>query len=221
VQQPNLNPEGGEDIAPLKFYIPRMSGRKKVQFNGSPTACASVATAASSHHLCPPYTTTMGSKLTEKKRKQVDSDSESDNELFDGVLSQSESDDDDYIASEDEDEEDESGSEETQDTDDNEEEESDDAGFSSDEIPSDAEHEDEMDKLAKQQEELEITEPGVDPKPKKEEVEEERNYKIEKDAYGGVRYVYPEIDPVYDSDDTDYNEPVNTIGNIPLSFYDR
>lgn len=30
-----------------------------------------------------------------------------------------------------------------------------------------------------------------------------------------------EIDPVYDSDDTDAQGPVNTIGNIPLSFYDR
>lgn len=30
-----------------------------------------------------------------------------------------------------------------------------------------------------------------------------------------------EIDPVYDSDDSDAQGPVNTIGNIPLSFYDR
>jgi ribosome biogenesis protein ERB1 len=30
-----------------------------------------------------------------------------------------------------------------------------------------------------------------------------------------------EIDPVYDSDDSDVQGPVNTIGNIPLSFYDR
>ncbi|KAL2271138.1 hypothetical protein VTJ83DRAFT_509 [Remersonia thermophila] len=167
----------------------------------------------------------MGSKLTDKKRKQVESDSESDNELanglFDGVLSQSESDDDDYIASGDEDEDvDDSGSEDSEGTDDDEDENDD--GFSSDEIPSDVEHEDEMDKLAKKQEELEITEPGVDPKPRKkaEEEEEGRNYRIEKDANGGERYVYDEIDPVYDSDDTDFNEPANTIGNIPLSFYD-
>jgi ribosome biogenesis protein ERB1 len=46
------------------------------------------------------------------------------------------------------------------------------------------------------------------------------NYKIEKDANGNERYVYPEIDPVYDSDDTDAGELPNTIGNIPLSFYD-
>lgn len=30
-----------------------------------------------------------------------------------------------------------------------------------------------------------------------------------------------EIDPVYDSDDSDAQGPVNTIGDIPLSFYDR
>ncbi|KAF2153106.1 eukaryotic ribosome biogenesis protein 1 [Myriangium duriaei CBS 260.36] len=40
------------------------------------------------------------------------------------------------------------------------------------------------------------------------------------DANGNPRYVYPEIDPVYDSDDSDALQPVNTIGNIPLSYYD-
>jgi ribosome biogenesis protein ERB1 len=45
-------------------------------------------------------------------------------------------------------------------------------------------------------------------------------YRIETDANGGTRFVYEEIDPVYDSDDTDAQEPVNTIGDIPLSFYD-
>lgn len=46
------------------------------------------------------------------------------------------------------------------------------------------------------------------------------NYTITTDANGGVRYVYRDIDAVYDSDDTDAQEPANTIGNIPLSFYD-
>ncbi|KAJ8126540.1 hypothetical protein O1611_g7099 [Lasiodiplodia mahajangana] len=46
------------------------------------------------------------------------------------------------------------------------------------------------------------------------------NYTIEKGADGGIRYVYDEIDPIYDSDDTDAQGPVNTIGNIPLTFYD-
>ncbi|KAH8165695.1 hypothetical protein CIB48_g2571 [Xylaria polymorpha] len=53
-----------------------------------------------------------------------------------------------------------------------------------------------------------------------EDEDDRPNYRIEKDANGGVRYVYDEIDPVYDSDDTDAQGPVNTIGNIPLTFYD-
>ncbi|EXJ61445.1 ribosome biogenesis protein erb1 [Cladophialophora psammophila CBS 110553] len=50
--------------------------------------------------------------------------------------------------------------------------------------------------------------------------DEEPNYEIVKDANGNVRYIYPEIDP---GDDSDYSVPdneANTIGNIPLSFYD-
>jgi ribosome biogenesis protein ERB1 len=46
------------------------------------------------------------------------------------------------------------------------------------------------------------------------------NYTITIDANGGERYVYEEIDPVYDSDDSDAPITTNTIGNIPLSFYD-
>ncbi|KAM3427962.1 hypothetical protein MY4824_009111 [Beauveria thailandica] len=54
----------------------------------------------------------------------------------------------------------------------------------------------------------------------KGENNEHRPYKIVTDANGGVRYEYEEIDPIYDSDDSDAQGPVNTIGNIPLSFYD-
>ncbi|TWU73983.1 Ribosome bioproteinsis protein erb1 [Metarhizium rileyi] len=46
------------------------------------------------------------------------------------------------------------------------------------------------------------------------------SYRIVTDANGGERYEYEEIDPTYDSDDTDAEGPGNTIGNIPLSFYD-
>ncbi|KAL7811629.1 BOP1NT domain-containing protein [Trichoderma gracile] len=53
-----------------------------------------------------------------------------------------------------------------------------------------------------------------------DEDDDKPNYRVVKDANGGVRYEYEEIDPVYDSDDTDAQGPVNTIGNIPLSFYD-
>lgn len=46
------------------------------------------------------------------------------------------------------------------------------------------------------------------------------NYTVTTDANGNTRYVYKEIDPVYDSDDSDANVAGNTIGDIPLSFYD-
>ena len=46
------------------------------------------------------------------------------------------------------------------------------------------------------------------------------NYTITTDANGRERYVYEEIDPVYDSDDSDALAITNTIGNIPLTFYD-
>jgi len=45
-------------------------------------------------------------------------------------------------------------------------------------------------------------------------------YTVTEDANGNPRYVYKEIDPVYDSDDSDAPVTRNTIGNIPLSFYD-
>jgi len=56
--------------------------------------------------------------------------------------------------------------------------------------------------------------------PDMEEDDDAPNYTITTDANGNTRYVYQEIDPVYDSDDSDAQVPANTIGNIPLSFYD-
>ncbi|CAL3963743.1 unnamed protein product [Diplocarpon coronariae] len=50
--------------------------------------------------------------------------------------------------------------------------------------------------------------------------EDKPNYTVATDANGGERYIYEEIDPVYDSDDSDAPDAVNTIGNIPLTFYD-
>ena len=46
------------------------------------------------------------------------------------------------------------------------------------------------------------------------------NYTLTKDANGNMRYVYHEIEPAYDSDDSDAPITTNTIGDIPLSFYD-
>lgn len=47
-----------------------------------------------------------------------------------------------------------------------------------------------------------------------------RPFKVTQDANGNPRYLYDEIDPHYDSDDSDAPDAANTIGNIPLSFYD-
>ncbi|TKA24993.1 hypothetical protein B0A50_06091 [Salinomyces thailandicus] len=46
------------------------------------------------------------------------------------------------------------------------------------------------------------------------------NYRVDIDANGNPRYVYGEIDPSYDSDDSDAPPTANTIGDIPLSYYD-
>ncbi|KAI9738702.1 MAG: Ribosome biogenesis protein erb1 [Cirrosporium novae-zelandiae] len=51
--------------------------------------------------------------------------------------------------------------------------------------------------------------------------EDQPNYTVTTDANGNPRYLYDEIDPVYDSDDSDAPQTTNTIGNIPLSFYDQ
>lgn len=45
------------------------------------------------------------------------------------------------------------------------------------------------------------------------------NYTITEDAHGNARYIYRPIEPEYDSDDSAL-ETTNTIGNIPLSYYD-
>lgn len=51
--------------------------------------------------------------------------------------------------------------------------------------------------------------------------DEEPEFRIEKDANGNERYVYPEIDPDDDSELDELGPDENTTGNIPLSFYDR
>ena len=84
----------------------------------------------------------------------------------------------------------------------------------SDEVPSDGE--DNVQDLVKENGFSRDTSP-------EEELNEEElavNYQITKDANGNLRYVYSEIDPVYDSDDSDAPATTNTIGNIPISFYD-
>ncbi|KAF3940413.1 hypothetical protein ABW19_dt0203718 [Dactylella cylindrospora] len=51
-------------------------------------------------------------------------------------------------------------------------------------------------------------------------VEADDGVKVVTGADGKPRYIYPEIEPVYDSDDTD-REETNTIGNIPLEYYEN
>lgn len=51
--------------------------------------------------------------------------------------------------------------------------------------------------------------------------DEQPNFRIAKDANGNERYVYDEINPDDNSDYSDVEEKSNTIGNIPLSFYDQ
>ena len=53
-----------------------------------------------------------------------------------------------------------------------------------------------------------------------EDIAHGSKYRTVTDANGNERYEYDEIDPVYDSDDSDARDQPNTIGNIPLSFYD-
>ncbi|CAK7566954.1 MAG: Ribosome bioproteinsis protein erb1 [Sporothrix epigloea] len=154
----------------------------------------------------------MAPKAAERKRKVsiTTTEPESDNEgsiddLLDGVFSDSEE-----------------GSD-------------DEADIGSDDVPSegDDDEDDESDGLAKltlnngttdgvedgeeddDDEEADELFPDEDP----DNDEDQPNYRVTTDANGGVRYIYNEIDPVYDSDDSD-KEEANTIGNIPLSFYD-
>ncbi len=131
----------------------------------------------------------MAPKLTDKKRKAREPEPESDDELanglFDGVLSQSE-DEEDFVPSDDDDVDESEGSDGSEDEEDEEE---DDDGLLSDDIPSDVGGEEEISKLVRKQGQLEITEPGVDPKPREDDGEE-KNYRVERDANGGERYVY-------------------------------
>jgi ribosome biogenesis protein ERB1 len=139
----------------------------------------------------------------------VDSETEFGSGLLEGILSQSEDD------SEDSEEEEESEVEEdAEDLEDL-------SGLDSDEIPSEDEAEDKHDGLVKNNDTNVISaDPATEALPFEEDDEDKPNYTVVKDANGGERYVYDEIDPVYDSDDSDAAAATNTIGNIPLSFYD-
>lgn len=141
-------------------------------------------------------------------------DEESEDEMaeLEGALSASEDDDLESEASANED-----GSDDEHDTSDgdSENQEEDDDAIHSDDIPS--EEEESLTKIPP----LKPGQvPGLDPENMGDGDNDLRNYRIETDANGNEKYIYDEIDPVYDSDDTDANEPANTIGNIDMKFYD-
>ncbi|KAL2756296.1 hypothetical protein ACRALDRAFT_1076444 [Sodiomyces alcalophilus JCM 7366] len=147
-----------------------------------------------------------------KKRKGplTEADAASDDELanatLEGILSGSEDEDDEYDPDFESSGSENSGADlhdDSEDEDEDEDDEEDDA-FLSDEIPSDDEGR--GGKLVKEKGD--------------EDEDDGPNYRVVRSANGGIRYEYDELDPVYDSDDSDAQEPENTIGNIPLSFYD-
>lgn len=148
---------------------------------------------------------------------RVDEDSSEDEMAeLEGALSASEDDDSDFEGSEKEDESDDEheDSDDGDDGDDGDEDEDDETLYS-DDIPSD---EDESSRKIPSLKPGQV--PGLDPDDMGDGDEDLRNYRVETDANGNEKYVYDEIDPVYDSDDTDANGPTNTIGNIDLKFYD-
>ncbi|PTB73720.1 hypothetical protein M440DRAFT_1393601 [Trichoderma longibrachiatum ATCC 18648] len=140
----------------------------------------------------------MAPSLRSRKRKEVSEVVESDDDLsgaeLEGILSQSEDDESDV---------EDTGSEGEE-----------------PELDEDEDEDDEEADLRSDDEQAEKVNGETKTNGAEEEDDDKPNYRVVKDANGGVRYEYEEIDPVYDSDDTDAQGPVNTIGNIPLSFYD-
>lgn len=148
----------------------------------------------------------MDARKASKKRKAVTRDVEEEAGVFsgdelskgnlDGALSDSAND---LSESEDDSDSEAEPVDEFSDSDEDEEEELD-----SDEIPSDGDEEERQKKTP--QVNFSIDEPNV---------------RIVKDANGNDRYLYDEINPDDNSDYSDTDENANTIGDIPLSFYDQ
>lgn len=163
----------------------------------------------------------MALKDTSKKRKAVTRDVEEDAGAFsgdelnadnlDGALSDNAND----VSENDED----SSDSEVEIVDEpSDEEDEDEDELDSDEIPSDGE-----DGLKRKQNTAETDEPSKDESGfgDNDDPNEKPNYRVEKDAYGNDRYVYDEINPDDNSEYSEADENANTIGNIPMSFYDE
>jgi len=162
----------------------------------------------------------MAPSISHRKRKSVthdlpetpdvESDPEFGDGLLEGILSQSESDSEEDSAEEGESEPQKEG--ELEDL----------SGLDSDETPSetDDDQRDEQSGGVIESNGMTTLESSVVEQSALEDDDDKPNYTVTTDANGGERYVYNEIDPVYDSDDSDAPVTTNTIGNIPLSFYD-
>lgn len=169
----------------------------------------------------------MASQRAGQKRKVVEiprpeSDSEHD-ELGNGVLHASFEDEgeSEHDISESGDDEEDDGKEEEDGLDEDE--------LESDDIPSSGEEEDRVgahrpstppEKLMGSETAIEVATLSPETPVKPLMANDEPNFRVEEDANGNPRYVYTAIEPDYDSDDS---APVvsNTIGDIPLSYYDE
>jgi len=156
----------------------------------------------------------MAAAASSRKRKALNfdniasSDLESDDEFGDGLL--------DDILSQSED-----GSEDSSDDDGDSAEEEEFEDLDSDEIPSGDEIENVNSGLEKVNGSSNVEDELNHKIPSTTHDEDDApNYTVTTDANGGIRYVYDEITPGYDSDDSDAPITTNTIGNIPLTFYD-
>lgn len=160
----------------------------------------------------------MAPTTQERKRKAVTrdvpemSDVESEAEFGDGLLE--------GILSQSEDSEDDSGEEEEEDSDNDEEDPDELEALDSDEIPTDDGDSDAEGSNSKSNGTKSIVKRIIGEQQTLENDDDKPNYTITTDANGGERYEYEEINPVYDSDDSDAPITTNTIGDIPLSFYD-
>lgn len=85
----------------------------------------------------------------------------------------------------------------------------------SDEIPSDGES------LSKKKSDTAVGDGPAKDDDESSSEEEQVNFRIEKGADGNDRYLYDEINPDDNSEYSEADENANTIGNIPLTFYDE
>ena len=92
-------------------------------------------------------------------------------------------------------------------------------GLASDEIPSDSEAGNKV-QNRKDPPTVDIPVNGLQSSEVDSDEHNPSNHRIENDANGNERYIYEEINPDDNSEESGLGEDNNTVGNIPLSFYD-